>query len=96
MLVRSCKKLLIDFKQNIEDFLCLKKQTNKTNKQTHNLFILHTDQSKKKCCYVELLLGKSTKGKGNICHIHTFGVAQGSERTESIPATYEARRKKTT
>lgn len=101
MLVRSCKKLLIDFKQNIEDFLCLKNQTNKTTtnnnkKQTHNLFILHTDQSKKKCCYVELLLGKSTKGKGSICHIHTFGVAQGRERTESIPATYEARRKKTT
>lgn len=62
--------------------------------QNHkSLLILDTDQ-RKKCCHVELLLGKSRKGKGNICHIRTFGLAQDNERTESIIATYEERRKK--
>lgn len=66
----------------------------KKKQQTQNLFILPTDKRKKKSCYVELLVGKSRKGKGNTCHIQTIGLAQGNERTESITATYEARRKK--
>ena len=39
-------------------------------------------------------MGKSRKEKGNICPIQTIGLAQGNERTESITAPYEERRKK--
>lgn len=49
----------------------------KKNPNHKNIFILDNDQ-RKKCCYVELLLGKSRKGKGNICHIQTSGLAQGN------------------
>lgn len=57
------------------------------------LFILPTHKRKNKCCYVELLVGKSRKIKGNACHIQPFGLAQGNERMESIIVVYKARKK---
>lgn len=65
------KKLLIDPNSNIEGAV-------------NDFSFCPLIKEKKQCCYVELLVGKSRKIKGNISHIQPFGLAQGNERVESI------------